>query len=296
MNEIESCDEWRRLLEEIEKSDERALVYVLGGVDTGKSTLCRFLIDHLAATAKTACIDCDPGQSSIGPPCTLGLRIHARPGQSTDLLLFTGSNSPHGLLLPTATGIKKLCEKAIASGAQRIVVDSSGYVLDLPAREFQFQVIDLLQPDWLVALQIQNELEGLLACFARNERITLVRLNPSQAVTPRDMDRRQEYRSSKFKEYFKDAAPHEIPFAGLGFHGILANADQQRPLRHLLVALCDAENFVVTLGILQEIDAKNKTLRLHCPPFDPTRVALIQLGALYLDPTTYLDSNTPPDM
>ncbi len=293
MSEIESCDEWQSLLEEVEKRDERALVYVLGSVDTGKSTLCRFLIEQFARTAKTAYIDCDPGQSSIGPPCTLGLRIHFQTEQ-TDVLLFTGSNSPHGLLLHTLAGIKKLSEKAVASGASHIIVDSSGYVLGLPAREFQFQVIDLVQPDWLVALQKDYELEGLLACFARHPRIKLVRLKPSPAAKPRDMDRRQEYRSSKFKEYFKDAAPHEISFDSLGFHGILSNADQQRPLRHLLIALCDAENLVVTLGILQEIDAESKTLRVYCPPFDPARVALIQLGSLYLEPLTYIDSNSPP--
>lgn len=284
-------DEWQVLLAELEQETTKIPVYVLGAVDTGKTTLCRFFIEGLTKKFTTAHIDCDPGQSVIGPPTTLGLRIHSPQQSEGELtyLRFVGSNSPQGHMLQTLTGIKRLTEHAFDSGAKRVILDSSGYVLGNTAREFQFQVIDLIKPNFLVVLQQDKELEGLLANFNKHPQIEIRRLGISSAVRSRSMNERQDYRSNKYRDYFKDARTHEFPLTGLGFHGRIREETILEALSNLLVALCDAKNFVVTLGVLQEIDVEKKILHVYAPPFDLAKVATIHLGSIYLDLSTYQD-------
>lgn len=288
---MQISDKWRELLAELEEDTARIIVYILGAVDTGKTTLCRFLIDRLTKKFATAHIDCDPGQSLIGPPTTIGMRIYSpgQPGGETPVLRFVGSNSPQGHMLQTLSAIKNLTERAFAVGAQRVILDSSGYVLGNPAREFQFQVIDLVKPHYVVALRQGNELAGLLANFNKHPRINIRRFDVSEAVKSRSMVERQDYRRDRYREYFKDAATHELPITGLGFHGRIREETNIESVHDLLIALCDAENFVITLAVLRGIAGEEKSLRIYAPPFDPAKVATIHFGSLYLDPYTYHD-------
>ncbi len=68
--------DWKRLAERIVMPNQRVLV--LGPSDAGKSTFCRYLIDYAcAASLKVAFVDADVGQSQIGPPTTIGMKLFA---------------------------------------------------------------------------------------------------------------------------------------------------------------------------------------------------------------------------
>ena len=278
------AENWKNLLTEFEQKPHRQLIYVLGPTDSGKTTFCRFVHDNLKTKFLTAYIDCDPGQSLIGPPTTLGLEFHPQNKQEkkVNYLHFIGSTSPLGHLLQTLTGIKKLTEKVIHLGAEKIILDSSGFVLGKPAKEFQFQVIDLLLPDQLVILQKYRELQSLSLNFEKHPRIKIHRLAVSSAVSPRTQVERQNYRQEKFKHYFKFAKPQELCWKGIGFHGRIPHLRNPQKYRNRLIALCDVENFVVTLGIVRSVDFYQKILIFNSPPFDPAKVASIQFGSIYL--------------
>jgi polynucleotide 5'-hydroxyl-kinase GRC3/NOL9 len=70
---IDIDQNWKYLLNKIGKEASLKIVYVIGSNDSGKSTFCKFLTDNLVKTFRTVYIDCDPGQSLIGPPTTVGL-------------------------------------------------------------------------------------------------------------------------------------------------------------------------------------------------------------------------------
>jgi polynucleotide 5'-hydroxyl-kinase GRC3/NOL9 len=70
--------EWKDLAEEL-KAQGAGIVYVLGAPDQGKTTFCRFLVQELSADTLTGFLDCDTGQSTIGPPATVGLALYAGP-------------------------------------------------------------------------------------------------------------------------------------------------------------------------------------------------------------------------
>ena len=66
--------DWKRLASRIVMPNQRVLV--LGPSDAGKSTFCRYLIDYACtASLKVAFVDADVGQSQIGPPTTIGMKL-----------------------------------------------------------------------------------------------------------------------------------------------------------------------------------------------------------------------------
>ena len=274
---------WRELLARLEEGRPWRSIFVLGRVDTGKTTLCRFLGRELAKRYRTAAIDCDPGQSSLGPPTTLGLAWEPWAGGRPLALRFVGATSPVGHFMPMLTGAKRLAERALAYGAQKIVFDSSGYMDSDVGREFHFQMIDLLDPDHLVVLQRGDEIEPLLANFARRFRPRIHRLAASNAVLARERPARRTYRQAQFQRYFETAAPRTLALAGLGMHGMVPPPELAPQCRGRLVALCDRRGFADVLGVVEELDRDRGVLRLYAPPFDRRRIASVQFGSICLE-------------
>jgi polynucleotide 5'-hydroxyl-kinase GRC3/NOL9 len=278
-------ENWHLLLKRIKQETSLKIIYVIGSNDSGKTTFCRFLAENLAQNFSTVYIDGDPGQSLMGPPTTIGLEQFAQPGDEKPKqhLYFVGSTTPRGHLLQTLVGIKKLTEKAIILGAQRIVVDSCGFVLDQVAREFQFRVIDLIRPHYLIVLHRPDENFRWVSNFKRHPGINLYRLPISPSVIPRTPTERRDYREQKFKTYFESAEPQQLILRGIGFHGRIPDLRNPEKYRHILVALCDAENYVISLGIVQEINLASKNIQIYAPQFDQTKVVFINFGSIYLN-------------
>ncbi|HNY65310.1 MAG TPA: polynucleotide 5'-hydroxyl-kinase [Deltaproteobacteria bacterium] len=277
-------ESWEDLVSEINACTGARTVYVIGASDRGKTTFCRHLVRAVNQARLVAYIDCDPGQSVAGPPSTIGLELTgpAVPdGSPARMLFFTGSVSPTGHLLQNLSGVVKLAGKARALGSERIVIDSSGFILGSAAREFQFAVIDLLEPDFLVAFEQEGELEGLLGNFARRPGTAVRRPPVPPAVSPRGCSQRQEYRAARFREYFTQARAQEVDLSGKGLHGDVPGNPVPEGLEGLLVGLCDAENLLVALGVILAYD--EGVLTVHAPPFDGTRVNNVQFGSVRLD-------------
>jgi polynucleotide 5'-kinase involved in rRNA processing len=112
-NEVIVHPEWRELVSGL-KDVQDAVVYLLGAIDTGKSTLCRFLVEELSQETVSAFLDCDTGQSTIGPPGTVGLALY-RDGNRDPFrtaLRFVGSTSPSGHLIQEMAGASRLLQLA----------------------------------------------------------------------------------------------------------------------------------------------------------------------------------------
>ncbi|MDE0084927.1 MAG: Clp1/GlmU family protein [Candidatus Poribacteria bacterium] len=83
--------DWKRLASRIVMPNQRVLV--LGPSDAGKSTFCRYLTDYACkASLKVAFVDADVGQSQIGPPTTIGMKLFAPPPDGTELHLPFGGH------------------------------------------------------------------------------------------------------------------------------------------------------------------------------------------------------------
>jgi polynucleotide 5'-hydroxyl-kinase GRC3/NOL9 len=280
---------WNTLLEDLMSPAPLCTVYVVGAVDRGKTTLCRFLEDRLFRHYSTAYLDCDPGQSIIGPPASIGMKIKAAGKEEVKVLAFIGSTSPRGHMLQALGGIMRLTARAKETGAERIILDSSGFVMDGPAREYQYTLISTLRPEHVAAIQTGVELEDILASFDRCRTIRLRRLMVSGSVRPRDQADRQAYRMSSFRKYFTEAALQDLDCRGLGMHGSVPDREDDRAMENLLVGLCDPDGFMVALGVVKAMERQRRILSVYAPGFDPAGIASLQFGSTRLDTKTWKD-------
>lgn len=172
---------------------------------------------------------------------------------------------------------------ALEEGARRTLIDSPGLVHGGMGLEFQIQLIDLLRPDHIVALQRGRELEQVLANFARRPDIQTHRIPVSLAVVPRTASERRRYREERFTSYFAGARVQQIALRGQGLQGRVPDPDNLSGASGRLVSFNDPENYVIVLGIVNEFDPKEHVLTVLAPPFDPTSVASVRFGSVSLD-------------
>ena len=154
---------------------EPGVVFLLGGIDTGKTTFGVDLVRRATeAGIPSAIVDADIVQSTIGPPTTVGLKICREAADLTrealrkaDGLGFVGSTVPKGHLLPLVTNSAKLVTRAKAAGCKLVVVDTSSLVSGIYGQSLKFFKMDLISPDFTVAFERGGELEPLVGIAQR---------------------------------------------------------------------------------------------------------------------------------
>lgn len=178
-------------------------VFLLGGIDTAKTSLVEALLKNLAGKVSLGVIDCDMGQSHIGPPTTIAwARIEEKFSSWEDLkpedFYFVGSLSPSGNILRTLEGVEFILKKA-SSKVDRLIFDTTGYIKGQEALYFKKRKIELIQPDLIVALQREEELGEILKNI---EGIDILRMRPPQGVRAKSLVEREEFRDKQFRKYF----------------------------------------------------------------------------------------------
>ncbi len=210
-------------------------VMVLGAPDTGKSTLCRYLVFRAyVAGEAVALVDLDLGQSHLGPPATLGLGLFPPRGPGDEglhpeAIYFIGRTSPVGAILKVSVGCRVLVDQARSRGATRVVINTSGLFQGPGALRLKRAQAELLQPGLILALQREQELEPLLqglggydSAWPKDETDgwPILRLPvPSQArrKTP---EARRAYREARFRRYFHGAHRLTLPWRNLVWEGL----------------------------------------------------------------------------
>ena len=226
------------------------IVLVIGATDVGKSTFCRFLIEQgMTRGLRVGFVDADVGQSQIGPPTTIGLKVFA-PNDSTvsleeiegfpDALYFVGWTSPERHLLQCVAGTRLMVDAALKTGADFIVVDTTGYIEGDTAVVLKQHKIELVKPTHLICLHRSRELEALVAPFESNDTIQTHRLSLHRSVRSKSDDFRRKYRESRFICYFSDCVQEMLPFDQIRgqrtpfFNGRQANPKEQEMLSHFV--------------------------------------------------------------
>lgn len=238
--ESERFAEWEPTVEAVLATE--GPVYLLGGMDVGKTTLTRLLVNRAVAAGKRiALLDTDPGQSEIGPPGCIGLAyVDAPVGALSDLtpqaLAFVGSTSPVAHLLEHATGVARLAAQA---EERLLIVDTCGYVQGGGARRLHQAECDLVQPAHVVALQRQHELEPILAPIRRRSGLRVHTPPIPVTVNRKTPALRAQRRSMRFASYFETTTLHTFSFDEVALTGTwLGGSDPLPP--HILKFLNQA--------------------------------------------------------
>jgi polynucleotide 5'-hydroxyl-kinase GRC3/NOL9 len=289
--EIAAPREWFGLLDILEK--EKGVAILLGATDTGKSTLAKFLILNFCQRGlKVALVDADIGQSSLGPPTTIGLAaFKSDPDWEVVLsppeIFFVGSTTPEGHFPFYLEGIKRMVGKALSYGTDLILVDTTGFVSGEAGKELKRRKIDLISPRFILALQKSDEIEHILALFQENPLYRILRLPLSEKVRPRSMEERRANRANKFREYFKDSVIQELAVEQVRIEGeVLDSSGETLPLdwslriNGLLIGLKGNNGDVLALGLIKNYFEEKKLSRVLTPLQDIQKVKTIQLSSL----------------
>lgn len=149
-------------------------VIVIGDRDTGKTEFCKSLVNiGLKKSYKVGILDLDVGQSHIGPPGSLGFGIATKKIKNLSQIPATivypiWKLSPSGVTEHIITGLKILLTK-IPSDVNFIVIDTTGYIRTQEAIELKIRKIESINPDHIVFLEHNTELEHLATMFPREK-------------------------------------------------------------------------------------------------------------------------------
>lgn len=292
---INAPGEWYAALEILEK--EKGLSLLLGASDTGKSTFAKFLISNLCKRGrKVALVDSDVGQSFLGPPATIGFSLF-KSDPDWEILLslpeifFVGSTTPEGHFSIFLKGVKRMADKAAASDAEAILVDTTGLILGETGRELKRRKIDLLSPRFIVALQKSGEIEHLLNLCRENPLCRILRLPLSDAVRPKSMEERRINRHNNFQDYFKHSMTRELPIEGLRIEGQVLDPngdvlplDWALKINGLLIGLKDGQDDTLALGVIRNYLEEKKAVRTLTPLRVMQEIKTIQLSSLKVIP------------
>lgn len=294
--EITAPKEWYTVLDILEK-EKGVAILILGATDTGKSTLANFLTLNLCRRGlKVALVDADIGQSSLGPPTTIGLAVFKSDPDwevvlSPPEIFFVGSTTPEGHFPLCLEGIKRMVGKALSYATDLILVDTTGFVSGEGGKELKRRKIDLISPRFILALQKSDEIEHILTLYQENPLYRIFRLVSPEKVRPRSMEERRANRANKFREYFKDSLIQELDVEQVQIEGeVLDPNGEAIPLEWslringLLTGLKDHNDETLALGILRNYLEEKKMVRVSTPLRDAEGVRTIQLSSLKIVP------------
>jgi len=255
-------------------------IMLMGGPDTGKTTLAAEVADLLSKEGRTGLLDLDMGQAHIGPPSTIAWGIIEGGFKGWEKikaegLYFTGALSPPGSMLPSLTGARLLMESAQARCA-KLIIDTTGLVAGPIGRLYKQYKIDLLRPDVVLAVQNSDELEHIISPYALLERPVIIRLKPSSLTRIKGIQVRAGFRTERFRAYFLDSSVFEVDMNRCGVR--YTRDDNGEDLEGRLLSFRNHAGSDICLGIIEKAALHKGLLTVRSPLKPGTEYACIIIG------------------
>lgn len=242
------------VLDDLRHEHEPLTLFMLGGVDAGKTHTVTALASRCYEHGLTvAVVDADIGQSDIGPPCCVGLGILSRGiKQLSEVplhsLYFAGNTSPNACMRECVNGAVTAVQKAKQLGSDVILVDSTGWIAGEDARRFKLFELEAINPSLVVAIENEAELEHILEDLERR----VIRLPKAPEARERTREERRALREAAYERYFRTAQASAFELS------ILTEPAEEDTLVGLSVNACDnpgrGDAEIRGLGILIKLD------------------------------------------
>ena len=218
-----------------------ATVLLLGGADSGKTTWTREAVLALTGAGRSvAVVDCDLGQSEIGPPTTVGAALAAPGGDYRALrdlpslgAYFVGVTSPMRQFLDVCVGAVQMARVAKKRRPDLVLIDTDGLIAGASARAFKRRLAELLLPQVVLALARGPELDPLLTAFSGLDTPEVWKVPVAAAVQRKTPAARATRRSARFLSALPDPQPLVFSLDDVALQGTWLGAGEPLP-HHLL--------------------------------------------------------------
>lgn len=258
---------------------------LMGGVDTGKTTLGILAARMALAVGRSvAFVDADVGNTTVGPPACVGLKIMTSLDDlehlaTPDHLHFVGTITPTRLVLQQVVATAALTDLA-KQQADLVIIDTTAVVSGVAGETLKYHKTELCRPDKVVVLQRGGEMEPVVGMLRRFLGVDVTVAPSDPNVVPVSPDERAARRRRAFGSAL--VPPLErwkvrpTVFAPTLPEGL--NLDR---LHNVLVGVQDQGGGCVGLGIL---DHDSDGLRVITNVGDGMKG--LRLGSMRLDPET----------
>lgn len=255
-------------------------ILILGDIDTGKTYLSFYLLRKALTLRKEVGLLCsDLGQSAVGPPGCVSFKKFRRQDRvnypedliPADIIEFVGELSPAGVIASHLVATKIVLEKALIS-TPLVIINTTGYVVSPEAQALKVLKIRLINPDIIIAIQENNELEPIIKNFECG-KTKIYKLKKSKKVKKRNKKERACFRLTLFRAYFKEA-------------GIITIKNKSFCLKkNMVVGLLDSDLSTQALGVIVET---KKVLKILAPQMR-REVKFIKLSSIFISPQDLSD-------
>jgi polynucleotide 5'-hydroxyl-kinase GRC3/NOL9 len=211
VNEVEEGtvpSSWDEAAKELLSLDKPVTVIIIGGVDSGKTSFCTFLVNAaVKEKLKTSVIDADLGQSDVGPPSTVGFNFVTELVKDlfeidAEDAVFVGSTSPSGAINKVIEGLTRLKDRVMDAGADFLVINTDGWVEGEEAAAYKVRLAETVGSSAVVGMQEGNELTPILDSL---HDVKVLGINSPQLIQPRSREKRKLLRELSYKKYMKGA-------------------------------------------------------------------------------------------
>jgi polynucleotide 5'-hydroxyl-kinase GRC3/NOL9 len=273
INEVEEGtipSSWDEAAKELLSLDKPVTVMVIGGVDSGKTSFCTFLVNAaVKEKLKTSVIDADLGQSDVGPPSTVGFNFVAEPVKDLFEIdaqdaVFVGSTSPSGAISKVVEGLTYLKARVMEAGVDFLVINTDGWVEGEEAAAYKVRLAENVAPSAVVGMQHENELNPILDVL---HGVKVLVVDSPQLIQPRSREKRKLLRELSYKKYMKGAKIQSFSISWIKIEDSLLGSGGLLP-RNRLETLCSLlgtrpvyseETVTVLLVVLKESETVNET-------------------------------------
>jgi len=274
-------------IEVLAREVSRARVAMLmGGVDTGKTTLALHAARLALANGRTvAIVDADVGNSTVGPPACVGLKVIRSEDDlaqidAPDALHFVGTITPSRLVLQQVVATAAIVDKA-RERADLVILDTSAVISGVAGETLKYHKTELCRPDKVIALQRGSEMEPVVGMLRRflGVDVTVSGVDPNvHSLSP---DERAESRASAFASALAPPIDRWKVRPTVFAPTLPMGLDLTR-LDHVLVGVQDEGGGCLGLGILSHED---DGLRVMTNTGEGMKG--LRLGSMRLDPETH---------
>jgi len=263
---------------------QTGICLILGGADTGKTTLAAALARHAASSRPVGIIDADIGQSHIGPPTTVAWAILNNPQVDFSQLppggiSFVGDITPVGHLLQLTAAIAQ-CIRQASEAAKFIIIDTPGFIRPPAAAALWWTVQRILQPKLILAVQRNNELADILTGL-RPFDLELELIESPPQIPLKSPQHRRNYRQSQFSKYFRDSCIYNISLSKVAVQ--TSRNLSPESLIQRVVALRDAGGIDTAIGLITDWQQDSDIAVVRAPQLDIRQIRCLVIGDLAID-------------
>ena len=194
---------WKEAAQVLER--QRGVCVIIGEVDSGKSSLCTFLVNEcLDEIGKVGVVDADVGQADVGPPTTISSSFVQAPiiglhKATPEFSFFVGDTSPSFIpdkVVSLATRLKN----KIMSSADIVLVNTDGWLAEFNALRHKQLLLEKIQPDLVIAL---GRSDDIINPLLERVRFASLKIPSSSFARIRTKEERKKTREAGYRRFLQ---------------------------------------------------------------------------------------------